>query len=433
MKKILLPIILLIYSLSSVGQSLDEAKKLVLYERWSAALKVLNALSSKSSEAAYWQVEVLLATNKISEAEAAASRAVALYPQDALVFVAQGQVWLNKGLTREAREAFDQAISKTGNAGPETRSGVLAAIGRAHGNTSIRNADPDYAIELLRQALKLNPTDLSIHLAIGDCYRRKLEGGSALAAYEEASKGDALLRARANYKIGKLYATQQNCDVLKRYYEKSIEADKNFAPALRDLMNHYSDLESKCYDMKLAGETYTRYAAVADQGVELEWLGMRMDYASGNFARAIEKGKAILKTYPAEAPTAVYVMISYGYEKLNDYPGAIQWMQDFFLKEKNPEQITSQHYDHLARCYASAGDHATAAEAWLKAAESALIKQSMLKPEDQTGYLYKAADAASKIKDRSGAARILQMIVDQTANPGNTLLFKCGTAWYQAG
>jgi tetratricopeptide (TPR) repeat protein len=416
-------IIILCLSPALRSQGISEAKKMFYYERWKSAAAGFKKTSSTNPEAAYWLAESLLAEGNVAEAKKVVANAPTKFSNNPWMLVAAGHIELFEGSSSAAGNSFDKAIS---GADDNNKAAILNAVGRAHGNVSLKYGKPDFGIEKLRQAATLEPKNGSILINIGDCYRKKLDGAGSIEAYTDAMTIDPMLAAQANYKIGRVYAMQQNCVVFSRYFNEAIKLDAAFMPAWRELFDGYSDPESKCLDLSLAKTYFEKYVSTSDQGDEIEIARANFAYVSKEYAAAISTAKKLQLSMGETMPPRLYRLIGYSYFEQMDYKNCITWMAIYFSKEKNTDNITVHNYRTLAIAYDSTGNYDNAKQTWLMAADA---------ETDATRkwfYYKQASEMAGKMKDKTGKAVILQMGIDQNAASGTLAYFDCGIAWYEA-
>jgi tetratricopeptide (TPR) repeat protein len=394
------------------------------YERWKSAKAGFEPAAASNPEAAYWLIETLLQTGEIADAKAAAQKAVGAFSSNPLVLVAMGHTELYEGKTSDAKNRFEAAI---GMADKKTKAAVLNAVGRAHGNVPLKYSAPDYGIEKLKQASQMEPRNGNIFINMGDCYRKKLDGGGAVESYTNAMSVEPGLAPQANYKMGKVYATQQNCEVFARYFNAATSADANFMPAWRELFENYADRENKCVNFELARTYFDKFLNTSDQGDETEMLRANFAYGSKDYPTAIQKGQALLTSMGAKAPVRLNKLIGYCYFEQKDYTNAISWMEKYFEKETVTDNIVTHNYRVLAVAYDSTRQYEKAKQTWVKAGE---FEPDVAK---KWFYISQAADVAMKMKDNAGAASVYQMIVDKKPNPTKSDYIKCGNAYYDAG
>ncbi len=406
---------------SVLAQNLDQARKMFYYERWKSARAGFEQAAAANPDAAYWLVETLLQSGDLAGARTAAQTAVGAFSSNPLVLVAMGHVELYEGKSGDAKNRFEAAISM---ADKKSKAAVLNAVGRAHGNVPLKNSVPDYGIDKLKQALQLDARNGSIYINLGDCYRKKLDGGEAVQAYTTAMQNDAGLTAQANYKIGRVYATQQNCEVFTRYFNNATSADANFMPAWRELYDNYSDRENKCANFELAKTYFEKYLGTNDQGDETEMLRANFAFVSKDYNMAIQKAQGLMTSMGAKAPVRLNKLIGYSYYEMKDYANTITWMEKYFAAETDVDNIVTHNYRVTALSYDALGQFEKAKQTWVKAGD--------FEPDVAKKWFYfsQAADVAEKMKDNAGAVAIYQMVLDKKPNPTKNDFLKCGTAYY---
>src|SRR5215203_1461391 len=110
-----------------------------------------------------------------------------------------GHIELLEGKTNDARQLFETALSLSKSKDVQ----VINAIGRANANA--KAGDATYAIQKLTQATQVKGfNDPETYLILGDAYRKNIDGGGAVQAYNKAFGLNNKLAA-AQYKTGKVY------------------------------------------------------------------------------------------------------------------------------------------------------------------------------------------------------------------------------------
>lgn len=413
-----------LFPVTVLAQDISEGHKMFYHERWQSAKKIFESAAEKNPEAAYWLIETLLASADINGAKTAVEKAVKMFQNNTMVLVANGHLLLYSGDGKNAKELFEKAISLADN---KSKAAILNAVGRANGNVALKNSNPDYGIEKLKLAATLDAANGSIYINMGDCYRKKLDGGGAVEAYTKAMTIQPGLSAQANYKIGKIYATQQNCETLKRYFNTATEKDAVFMPAWRELYENCADRESACIDLPLAGKYFEKYIATSDPGDDKEMLQISFAYNNKDYLTAISKANQFIKAKDGKAPARLYKLVGYCYYGQKNFTEAVKWLEDYFSKETMAENIVTHNYKTLASAYDSIGQ--------LEKARQTMINAGEFEPDNTKKWFYyeQASALAVRMKDNAGAAAILQIIIEKKSNTSKTDLFKCGSAWYNAG
>lgn len=308
------------------AQSVDQGKKFYYYKRYKSAReqfeKVL-ASNPKNDDAIYWLGQTLIDAKDTTDARALFQKALAANPNAPLVVVGTGHVELMDGKTNEARQHFETAISLSKGKNID----VLNAIGKANAQT--KGGDARYAIEKLNQATKLKNynNNLNTYLYTGDAYRQLADGGGAVKAYSTAFALDSTL-AEAEYKIGMIYRTQNNADTYLPAFEKAIEADPAYAPALYELYYHWYNR-----DINKAAEYFDKYFANSDHTTSDEYDQISIIYARRKYQEAIDAAKQKIAANPNAEPR-YYRLIAYAYDELKDSVNAKNFLDQYYAKQK---------------------------------------------------------------------------------------------------
>jgi Flp pilus assembly protein TadD len=343
MNKIKVSLLLMVVVLAGLkinAQSIDEGKKFMYYEKWRSAkstFEKLLATNPANADAAYNLGLIYLKADdflNVGTAKEIFRKGLEAAANSPLLIAGMGHVELLEGKTQDARNRFETAISLSqGKSIP-----VFNAIGLANGDYDSKNGDPTYAIEKLKQATMVKGfKDPETYCLLGDAYRKLIDGGSAITAYQNALNISPNY-ARASYRSGKVYQTQgatQN-DVFMKYYNEAIAKDANYGPVYNNLFNYYYN-----FDINKAGGYLDTYLNImgADEPKGCYYR------ASVKYAQALNK-ESITKANEciAEAKAAgqepyskLYGLIGYAYDKLGDSVNAKSAFETFFAKAKSTD------------------------------------------------------------------------------------------------
>jgi len=425
MKKITFSLIAVAVSAGTLlAQSVDQGKKFLYYQRYKSAQdqfeKVL-AANPNDIAAVYWLGQTFLenkSPNGQEQAKNLYQKALATNGSAPLILAGVGQIELLEGKTNDARQRFETAISLSKGKDVE----VLNAIGQANADVDTKSGDPAYAIEKLNLATTLkgfkSPATYSI---LGDAYRKQVDGGAAVTAYQKALGIDPKY-AEAQYKIGKIYQTQNNKEQFLPAYEKAIELDPSYAPAFYELFYYWYYHG----DVPKSADYFNKYLAVTDPKPSDEYDKIGLDYAAKKYADAISKSQAKLTAEGANADPRYYKLISYSYGDQGDSVNARKFMDEYFAKQK-PEAFIPADYATRAELLAKFPE--TQATALTSYQQAVAADTSAAGKED---LLVKAAALAKKIGNRAEEANFLRQMYNMKKNPSNTDLYNLGQAYYQA-
>jgi len=341
MKKIGLFTFLMILATSLFAQSIGEGKKYLDYERFQSAARVFKSLLEKNpnnTEAAYWLGQTYLQNSENTDTAAAKKlyqTTLQANPNDALMMIGVGEIELMEGNTADARNHFEAAINMTKKKNlPE----ILLAVGRA--NVDTKAGDAHYAVEKLKEAADRDKKNVDILIALGDAYRKLIDGANATTAYQNALLIDPHA-ARAAFMMGRIYETQgfNQEPIYMRFYNDAINADPNFAPVYYWLYAYYYKR-----DVNKAREYLNKYVTVADQNSKLCYAEASLYYVSKMYEKTIEKADSCINNAMDEKPFPnLFGLKAYAYDKMNDSANAKKYFEEFFARV-NPEKIGPNDY-----------------------------------------------------------------------------------------
>ena len=207
MFRIRLVLLSLVLTTSVFSQNIEDGKKFIYYERYKSARDIFEKiLQSKpnNAEASYWLSQSFIGLEDAARAREVLQSSMNVNPNDALLLAGMGELELMNNKKEVARNLFETALTVSKEKDLE----VLHAIGRA--NVNAKEGDANYAIIQLQKATMLKKfNDASVHVTIGDAYRKLLDGGNAVQAYQAALALNPQQIA-AIYKEGLIYKTQKN-------------------------------------------------------------------------------------------------------------------------------------------------------------------------------------------------------------------------------
>jgi tetratricopeptide (TPR) repeat protein len=393
------------------AQNMDMARKMYYYERYKTAraeFEKMVAGAPGNADAQYWLILSNLMLGDRARARTVAQAALTATNTNPLVLVGMGHVELSDGKKEDARSRFETAISM---ADKKTQGAVLNAVGRAHGTVNMKNSDPDYGIEKLKLAAQKEPKNGDIYINMGDCYRRKLDGGNAVLSYEQALTLEPG-NARAPYKVGLVYKTQDNCNAMKTNFSRATAIDGNFMPAWRELYEQHASLQSECYNLTEARPYFDKYTATTDQGYPTDKLKMSFCYAQKDFTCAMNQANELASKYPEDGKTDVPLWKAYIYDQMKDSVNAVKNLEEFFVKETNPENIDMSLYNLAGNLYSKMpGQEMKAIEYYQKYQAVETNKTKLLRT-----YIL-CANQCTRMKDYMQAATWYKKIIDSKETP----------------
>ena len=422
MKKITFSLIAVAVSAGALlAQSVDQGKKFLYYQRYKSAQdqfeKVL-AANPNDINAVYWLGQTMLANKNQQGAKDLYQKAVATNGSAPLILAGVGHIELLEGKANDARQRFETAISLSKAKDID----VLNAIGQANADVNTKAGDPNYGIEKLNLATQIknfkNPATYTI---MGDAYRKLVDGGAAVTSYQKALGLDPKL-AEAQYKIGKIYLTQNNKEQFLPAFEKAIELDPSYAPAYYELFYYWYYHA----DVDKAAGYFDKYLAVTDPKPTDEYDRISIFYARKKYNEAITNSQQKLTAEGANADPRYYRLMAYSYNDLGDSVNAKKALDEFFVKQK-PEGFIPMDYSFRAQLLSKfPGNEAEAFKSFDKAIELDTLLQNKL------NLMADAAALAKKMGNRAEQARWLGKVYYTDPKANKSDLYNYGFAYYQA-
>lgn len=420
MKKIVLSLITVAMCTSALfAQSVEQGKKFLYYQRYKSAKEQFDkaiAANPNDINAVYWLGQTLLEDKNQAAAKELYQKLLMSNGTAPLVLVGMGHIELLEGKTNDARQHFETAISLTKAKDIE----VLNAIARA--NIDAKDGDANYAIEKLNVATQIKGfKDPTTYLLMGDAYRKLVDGGAAVTAYQKALGLDPKMAA-AKYKIGKVYLTQNNKEYFLPAFEEAVQLDPNYAPAYYELYYYWYYHQ----DVPKAITYFDKYRSVTDPKPSDEYDSWANFYAAKKYAEAIAGSQGVISKEGANADPRYYKLIAYSYSDQGDSVNAKKWLDDYFAKQK-PEGFVPMDYSFRAQTLAKfPGNDAEAFKSFEKAIQMDTAVQNKLVLMNQ------ASDLAKKLNNRAEQAKWLGMIYRTDPRATKTDLYNYGFAYYQA-
>lgn len=423
MKKIGIFVFLILVTGSLFAQ-LDEGKKMLNYERFQSATQIFKSILEKNPkdiEAAYWLGQTYIQNTDIIDTAAAKSlyqKMLQENPNNALMMVGVGEVELLEDKKADARNHFEAALNQTKKKGLPA---IQLAIARA--NIDTKSGDVNYAIDLLNQAAAREPKDVDIQMALGDAYRRNIDGGNAVTHYQQALMLNPNA-ARASFMMGRIFETQgiTQENIYMNYYFDAIREDPNFAPVYYWLYTYYYKR-----DVNKARQYLEDYVAHSDQDSKLCYAQASLFFVSKLYQETIQKADDCISGAKGEKPFPnLYGLKAYAYDKLGDKENARKYFEEFFARV-NPDNIGPNDYATYGRIlFSFPGEEKLAAENIEKAVALDTLKSKKIE------YITDVAKAMFAKKDYPQAAKWYTEILKIDTGNSKVDLYFAGYSNYLA-
>ncbi|HEY1019203.1 MAG TPA: tetratricopeptide repeat protein [Sediminibacterium sp.] len=354
----------------------------------------------KDPQAIYWLGQAMLATDggdptpeQIQATKALYQKGLQEVGSDAWLLVGMGHIGiLEKEDINAVKQKFEQAITATtetkGKNKGKPNPAILNAIGRANAEVSSDKGDHSYAIEKLKQAAAIDLTDPDILINMGINYLKLggENGGDAVKAYQEALTRDPK-NARAFFRIGKIYQSQNNKELFEQNFNSAIEADPAFPPVYFTYYDYYATR-----DVNRAKEYLDKYIANADKDPVLDLVMADYLFRSGKNAESLAKVKELEAAVGSKVLPKLDVLYALNFDRTGDSVQAKEALTKYFANAP-VQKIAPGDYELAVKVFSKFPGSETQAVAYLERAMS--VDTSKV---NKLAYMSQAAELFGKAK-----------------------------------
>ncbi|WP_225874721.1 tetratricopeptide repeat protein [Pedobacter hiemivivus] len=370
-KAITLSLGLVVMGSASFAQSLSDAKKAIDAEQYQKAASMLKTLvknQASKGENYYTLGEVYLLMEYPDSARAVFTQGVAADAKNSLNYIGLGEADLASNNPTSAKTNFAKAVEVSSKKDyiPQLY------IGKAY----ISGAKPDFeaALPYLQKAEELdaNDKDAETFLALGDYYALQKKNSEALQNYMRAGNiNEALLRGKVQ--IGRMYKESRAFAESEEALKEVIAKDPNYGPAYREIAELYMQWALQLANefparSAQAVENYKKYIDLTDNSFESKLRYAQFLFYAKDFKTLEEVTSALATTNPND-PKALVVLRLRGYSAFENknYPKSLEYMNDFFAKNKDTSRIVAGDYLYLGKALLQNGNDSLALPTILKA------------------------------------------------------------------
>lgn len=354
----------------------------------------------KDPQAIYWLGQAMLATDggdptpeQIQATKALYQKGLQEVGSDAWLLVGMGHIGiLEKEDINAVKQKFEQAITATtetkGKNKGKPNPAILNAIGRANAEVSSDKGDHSYAIEKLKQAAAIDLTDPDILINMGINYLKLggENGGDAVKAYQEALTRDPK-NARAFFRIGKIYQSQNNKELFEQNFNSAIEADPTFPPVYFTYYDYYATR-----DVNRAKEYLDKYIANADKDPVLDLVMADYLFRSGKNAESLAKVKELEAAVGSKVLPKLDILYALNFDRTGDSVQAKEALTKYFANAP-VQKIAPGDYELAVKVFSKFPGSETQAVGYLERAMS--VDTSKV---NKLAYMGQAADLFGKAK-----------------------------------
>lgn len=418
MKRLLIIPVLSFITCLTHAQTVQDARKLMYYERYRSALGLLHEILNKdrrNGEAWYLLTRCYLHENQVKALE----DTFKFIPNDiddiAYLECAKGALNLKKGGREKAGLLFKSALLNSNEKDPR----ILSAV--AFANLDSDTGNIYFAVDLLNKAIKKDKSDASLYNGLGNAYSKLLNGQEAYKAYNKALETDPG-NACALYRLGLLFVSQNNPEMYLKYFYQATGKDPDYGPAWYALYYYYY-----FRDPAKAIGYLQHFMASSDRNPENDYRMTDLLYLSKQYSAALTNAFKLLESNDSAKDARLYKLVAYSYKGLHDSTNALKYMQTYFEKTHDssllPQDVETM--GDLYSLFPEKSDSAAKYYIWAASMEKNSVKR--------TEYYKTIAGLYKKVSDYKDQAEWLGKFYTSDSAATNTDLFNWGIAEYLAG
>jgi tetratricopeptide (TPR) repeat protein len=339
--------ILLFLSVRIFSQDFSSGTKLIQNEKYNQAKQYFSNFlkGDTKAQANFYLGEISFLQEKNDSARSFYSKGIQADKEFPLNYAGLAKVSLAEKKTSEANQNQEQAIE----VGDESNAQVYVVL--ADGYSKIKNYDK--AVELLNEALKINPKQVSAYIALGNIYLARGNGTDAIKSFQKAIDIDPG-NPEAKTRKAKVYILINNFNEGISLLNEAVQSNPDYAPAYYEL----AELNYSLKDYAKAAEYYSSYMNNSEATLDKKRRYASILYLNKEYQKAIDILKDVIKVEP-DNPAAIR-MLAYSYFKLNDIENSKKYFQNLF-NLKNVEYLPSD-YENYADLNGQTGNDSLAVE-----------------------------------------------------------------------
>jgi len=329
MKKIFVLLALVACSFTMHAQSLQEAIKLIRYERYGSAKTMLQQQSG--TEATYY-----LGLAELGLGNAAAARdQFNKITDNYMGMVGLARVLFFEGKKDEAMKMLQNVVDGARRKEWEKYKMAADAI------TYTKGGQINKAIEWYKKALEIEP-EAATYLALGDAYLTQQTGGGEAMNNYEAALGKTNDKSLVYSRMGALWYQARNYEKALENYDLAKNADPSNPIPYRDLANAYYRIGK----YTLAKENIEKYLSLTDKSIDDQVTYANLLFLSKDYANAVSKMQELISG--GHEQPYMHRILGYSNYELKNYPVAYNEMQTFF-KKMPADDIIPEDYIYMGK------------------------------------------------------------------------------------
>lgn len=337
LKRNILTLTILTSALAVQAQSLEEGIKMLKFEKYSSAEKILSPLAADNAMANYYLGLAQMGNENVNAARVTFEK----FPNDAANISGLARVFYAEGKPTEGTEKALLSASKAKKKDWEPLKYAADAMATPNGNLKL-------AIEYYNKALEKAPLDANLKIAFGDASQQLEDGaGKAMSSYEGVIYKDPK-NSLAYSRIGKLWYQARRYDSALVNYNRAKEADPQNPLPYRDLANAYFNVGK----YEIAKQNSDQYLSLSDKSTEDKIQHANLLYLAKYYNEAITEMNALIAS-GVEKPY-MHRIIGFSQSEVGDSVNALKSMDMFFAKQ-DPKKVLPIDYMYYGKILSQNG------------------------------------------------------------------------------
>ncbi|MEX6686267.1 hypothetical protein QTN47_02110 [Danxiaibacter flavus] len=389
-------------TVTAFSQKVEDGIKYLYYEKTKSALETLQKVVNdkpKDAYSIYWLGQAMIANEDVAGAKALYQQKLNEGVNDPWLWVGMGNAeLLSGGDVNAAKQKFEQAITSTTGTKGKTKgvpnADILNAIGKANADGSSKQGDPQYAVDKLKQAMEIDKTNPEIPVNLGINYLKlgSDKGGEAVEAFREALNRNPNY-AKADFRIGRIYQSQNNLDAMNEWYGKAIAADPAYAPVYLNYFRYYQEK-----DINAAKEYIEKYVANADKDCKTDFFQADYLFRAGKYQESLDKAKQ-MEAGACKDYAPINLLYAYNYDRLHQPDQARTAITNFFAQQ-TLTAVPIDAYKIAAEIYKKAPGFEDSAISYLtKAMDIDTVQANKMSYADTIASIYKKTNRPAERYD----------------------------------
>lgn len=399
------------------AQSLEQGKKLIVYERYGSAVTMLQPLAGASPEANYHYGLALLGTGNVAAAMAAFDK----NPSDYMNVAGKARALYTQGKGAEAFALLQGIVDNAKKKDWEKYKVAADAITYSKSATQI-----DEAIAWYRTADERKPKNSEILLGLGDALLRKNTGESNGEASKmfDAIIAEGSLKSLGHARKGLLMLNGRNVEEALVNYNLAKESDKENPLPYGDLAEAYY----RSGKMELAKQNIVEYLKLSDKSTRDQLRYGNILYLTKDYTGAEKIYADLIATGEGKKTPSLYRGLAFAQYQNKDFSGALASFDAYRAAVPEKEYDYEDYLYYAAVNSMMAKDDATNADKYKAAAESSYTKALQAPSTKDKKEVYRLiADSYKESKEWGKVAEWYGKLVDANANEADA------TDYFNAG